>query len=91
MTGEDVLLTISPCEALPATGPGRASPERITLASLVFRDASDPSVPRGHTLAEGAFRFGERCLKIEVAFGGPPHSSLVSRVDDVLASLSIEP
>jgi hypothetical protein len=56
-----------------------------------LRPAGDPSVPRGHALAEGAFRFGERCLRIEVDFGGPPGASLQKRVDHVLQSLSVEP
>jgi len=90
MTAEDVLITILPCAALPGTGPGRPAPARISLDSLSFRSAGDPSVPRGHALAEGAFRFGERCLRIEVDFGGPPSDSLQKRVDDVLASLIVE-
>jgi len=90
MTAEDVLLTVLPCAALPGTGHGRSAPDSISLDSLSFRPAGDPSVPRGHTLAEGAFRFGERCLRIEADFGDPPPAALQKRVDDVLASLSVE-
>jgi len=90
MTGEDVLLTVLACGALPGTSTGKPAPERITLASLAFRDAGDPRVPRGHALAEGAFRFGERCLRIEVDFGGTPDPSPASRVDDILYALSVE-
>jgi hypothetical protein len=90
MTADDVLLTVLPCGALPATGPARPAPARLSLASLAFRPAGDPRIPRGHALAEGTFRFGERCLTIEVDFGGPPPSSLEESVDDVLASLSVE-
>jgi hypothetical protein len=91
MGAEDILMSILPCAALPGTGPSRPAPERIALDRLTFRPAGDPSVPRGHALAEGAFRFGERCLRIEIDFGGPPGVSLRKRVDDVLASLSVEP
>jgi hypothetical protein len=91
MTAEDVLITVLPCAALPGTGPGRPAPARISLDSLSFRPAGDPSVPRGHALVEGAFRFGARCLKLEVDFGGPPPARLQKRVDDVLQCLSVEP
>ena len=89
MTGEDVLLTVLPCAALPGAGPGEPAPARISLDSLSFRPAGDPRVPRGHTLAEGAFLFGARCLQISVDFGGPPSDPLQEQVDDVLASLSV--
>jgi hypothetical protein len=91
MTVEDVLLTVLPCAALPGTGPGEPAPSPISLDNLAFRPAGDPSVPRGHTLAEGAFRFGERCLRISVDFGGPPLDALQARADDVLSSLSVKP
>jgi hypothetical protein len=91
MTAEDVLVTIVDCKALPGTGSGLPAPERITLAGLAFREAGDPRVPRGHALADGAFRLGERCVSIEVDFGGMPDPSSESRVDDVLSSLSVEP
>lgn len=89
MTADDILLSILPCAALPGTGLGRPAPERISLESLAFRSAGDPSVPRGHAVAEAAFRFGERCLRIEVDFGGVPTGLLRNRVDDVLASLVV--
>jgi hypothetical protein len=91
MTAGDVLITVVPCAALSGTGSNQPAPERISLDGLAFRAAGDPSVPRGHALAEGAFRFGERCLRIEADFGGPLGVSLRQRVDDVLASLSVEP
>lgn len=91
MAPGDVLLTILPCESLPAAGPGRPAPDRISLDSLSFLSGDYPRVPRGHALAEGSFRFGERCLRIEADFGGAPSALLKTRVDEVLASLSVEP
>ncbi len=90
MTSEDVLITVLRCAAFPDKGSGRPAAARISLDSLAFRAAGDPSVPRGHALAEGAFRFGERCLRVEVDFGGPPRGKLQEQVDEVLASLSVE-
>lgn len=91
MAGDDVLIMALPCAALPGTGSGRPAPERISLDSLSFRAAGDPSVLRGHALAEGAFHFGERCLLIQVDFGGgPPPDQLQQRVEEVLASLAVE-
>ena len=90
MTADDVLVTVVPCSALPGMGPGRPAPAQISLDSLAFRAAGDPRIPRGHALADGSFRFGEQCLTIQVDFGDPPTSSLQKRVDDLLASLSVE-
>jgi hypothetical protein len=90
MTAEDVFLTVFSRDALPGTGPGRAAPESVSLDDLSFRAVGDPSVPRGHALASEAVRFGERCLQIEVDFGGRPTASLETQVDDVLASLVVE-
>jgi hypothetical protein len=91
MTAEDVLVTVLPCAALPGIGPDEPAHSRISIDSLAFGPAGDPRVPRGHTLAEGAFRFGKRCLRISVDFGGPPADDLQTRADDVLASPSVEP
>lgn len=92
MAAEDVLVTVLPCTALPGTDSGRPAPERIALDVLSFRSPGDPSVPRGHALAEGTFNFGKRCLRIQVDFGSrPPPDRLEKRIDEVFASLSVEP
>lgn len=91
MTADDVLITVLPCAALPGTAPGKPAPPRISLDHLSFRPAGDPSVPRGHTVAEGAFRFGTRCLRMSVDFGGPPSDDLRASADGVLSSLTVQP
>lgn len=82
MTGEDALVTVLPRAALAGTRPGEPAPARVSLDSLSFLPAGDPRVPRGHALAEGAFRFGKRCLRISADFGGPPSDHLRARTDE---------
>jgi hypothetical protein len=83
MDADDVLITIVSDEATGAPG-------AITLDQLWFLPEATPRVPHGHTLAEGSFCYGARCLRIEVDFGGLPQPALERAVNRVLASLDVE-
>lgn len=84
MDAGDVLVNVVSDEAT-----GGPAPEAITLDQLRFLPEAAPRVPRGHTLAEGSFCYGARCLRIEVDFGGEPEPALTSAVNHVLASLAV--
>ena len=72
----------------PDPGAGPPAPEPLTVADLT--PVNGPRIPVGHSLAEGSFCFGSRCLEVEVDFGAAhPADALVQRVDDVLASLAV--
>jgi hypothetical protein len=86
MEAGDVLVTVSSDEAM-----GEPTPETLTLDELRFLPKAAPRVPRGHTLAEGSFCYPERCVRIEVDFGGRAEPALSTRVNEVLASLAVEP
>ncbi len=84
MDAGDVLVTVISDE-----GDGDAAPLPVTLDDLRLLPAGTPRIPRGHTLAEGSFCFGVRCIRIEVDFGGPPAPDLAERVNEVLTSLTV--
>jgi hypothetical protein len=78
----NVLVTVVSDEA-----GGDQAPATIALDDL--REAR--RIPRGHTLAERSFCYGEPCIRIEVDFGArAPEATLRAQVDDVLASLAVE-
>jgi hypothetical protein len=85
MEAGDVLIMVVTDEAT-----GKPAPEMLALDQLRFLTPTAPSVPRGHTLAEGSFCYGARCVRVEVDFGGPVEPALRSAVNTVLASLAIE-
>jgi hypothetical protein len=86
MDTSDVLITVVSDET--ASEP---APEPLTVGRLRLLPEGAPRVPRRHTLAEGSFCYGARCLRIEVDFGGRPQADLESAVNRVLASLDVEP
>ena len=87
LAGGDVLVTVSSDEA-----DGEPAPATITLDDLHFLPTGAAQVPHGHALAEGSFCFESRCLQIEVDFGGRvPASTERRQVNDLLASISVEP
>jgi hypothetical protein len=84
MTDGDVLVTIATDEPN-----GTATRSPITIADL--RPVTGPRVPRGHRLAAESFCSAGSCVRVEVDFGGrSPNAALERRVEDVLASISIE-
>jgi hypothetical protein len=86
MEAGDVLITVVSDEAT-----GEPTSEPVTLDRLRFLPKAAPRVPRGHTLAEGSFCFDERCVRIEVDFGGrATEPTLRGDVDAVLASLAVD-
>jgi hypothetical protein len=85
MAASDVLIMVVSDEAT-----GEPAPKAITLDHLRFLPEAAPRVPGGHVLAEGSFCYGERCVKIEVDFGGQPEPALERSVNRVLASLEVE-
>lgn len=80
----DILITVDADE----TNGARVS-RPIALADLTLVEGA--RVPRGHQLAAGSFCARERCVRIEVDFGGAAPKHLVRQVNEVLASLTIEP
>jgi hypothetical protein len=85
MDAGDVLINLVSDEAT-----GEPTSEPITLDRLRFLPEAAPRVPRGHTLAEGSFCYGARCVRIEVDFGGRAQPALENAVNRVLASLDVE-
>lgn len=86
MDTNDVLITI-----MSDWANGEPMPEPLALDQLRFLPDAAPRVPVGHTLAEGSFCYGARCVRIEVDFGGRRQPDLESAVNGVLASLDAEP
>jgi hypothetical protein len=88
MDDGDVVVMISEPASWDAARAGAAARTPMTLADLA--PVLGPRVPSGHSFAQGTFCFASRCLLIEVDFGaGQPRDDLVSRVDEVLASLAV--
>jgi hypothetical protein len=85
MDDGDVLITVNSDEAS-----GDPVPETVTLDRLRFLPAAAPRVPRGHRIAEGAFCYAERCVRIVVDFGGRSEAPLRSAVNAVLGSLAVK-
>jgi len=67
---------------------GRPAPTPITFADL--KPVPAARAPRGHRLAANSFCFGDRCLEIQVDFGGNASADLDRPVSDVLASVSVD-
>jgi hypothetical protein len=85
MDAGDVLVTVTSDEVT-----GEPAPETVSLDRLRIVPAGTQRIPRGHTLAEGSFCYGTRCVRIEVDFGGDPKPALTGRVNEVLASLQVK-
>jgi hypothetical protein len=85
MHAGDVLVSVVSDEAT-----GESAPGTVTLDHLRFLPEGTPRVPRGHMIAEGSFCYGQRCVRIEVDFGGDREPDLERAVNRVLASLEVE-
>jgi hypothetical protein len=91
MTAKHALLTILPaCGLVSFETTARAAPKQMSLDELTFFPADHPRVPWRHALAQGSFRFGDRCVHIEVDFGAtPPQPGLTKIANEMLRSLSV--
>jgi hypothetical protein len=85
MDAGDVLITVTSDEVI-----GEKAPATVSFGRLRFVPAGTARIPRGHTLAEGSFCYGKRCLRIEVDFGRRGDRALIRQVNDVLASLEVD-
>jgi hypothetical protein len=83
MSGDDVLVMISPDQV----APNRSRPPRISEESFLARGS--PTIPHGHAMAEEAACVRGRCVRIIVDFASPPSREQVDAANDVLASLTI--
>jgi hypothetical protein len=85
MDAGDVLITVTSDQVT-----GEKAPKTVSLGRLQFARAGTQRVPRGHTLAEGSFCYGKRCVRIAVDFGGRVDPALRAQVNNVLASLEVD-